>query len=158
MVAVVALVLAASAAAANIATPRMVEVASWAAGKPITVYCSDSMDEWRVLSRKPTAGGFANVGGPQIWLSPRVCLPLRFGPGDTSFAPGLGVLLHEATHARGWRDEGLAECAALVLAYETLRRFYGVPFFSPLMRDLYASLLRDYYAAPPEYQGGCDRL
>lgn len=162
MVLVMALVLAPAASAANVATPKMNAVASWAAGKPVTVWCENDSDAWSRrlagLGAHTDAGGYAIFGGSEALVGPSACRGLIGGIRDSEFGPSLLVLLHEATHARGWRDEALTECAARVLMYSALETFYDVPFFSDWMSIVTRNALRASLAAPAQYQGGCDRL
>lgn len=158
------LVYAPAADAANVATPKMRAVASWAAGKPIDVWCENDETEWTRLSASvgfsvPPSGGYALLGTPNIYLSPSTCRRLSGGPNGTRFSIGLSTLLHESAHQR-WntRDEALAECAARVLLYSALNRFWKVPLFSLWMRNLADEALRESLAKPAEYQHGCERL
>ena len=159
--AALAATLAPTAAGANVATPQMTRVASWAAMKPVTVWCENDSPTWAKMTsgvgHTHYAAGYALAGGDAIYLGPSVCDGL-LNPNSRLFGRGLMALLHEATHARGWRDEALTECAARVLIYSALHNFYGVPFFSERMAHVMRYALGASFSAPPEYQGGCDRL
>jgi hypothetical protein len=137
------LALAGAAAAGNIATPTMTAVASWTAGKPVAVHCESEPAAWdRLVAQSGYAGlpgtavaGFAVEARSAVYLRYDRCAMLA-GPEHEQFAIGLHTLLQEAYRLRGagTTDAGLLECAALVLQYEAMRRFYGVPFFSAAMR------------------------
>lgn len=137
----------------------MTAVASWAAGKPISVWCESDDVAWRVLAGRygfERPEGFTVFAEPVVYLSPRACGWLTSDAGRFGF--GLNVLLHEAAHQRGFRDEALTECAARLMIYSALHDFYGVPWWSARMRDTTRIALAYSYAKPPAYQGGCDRL
>lgn len=161
LVLAVALVLAPVAQGANVATPKMEQVASWAAGKPVSVWCESDSEAWsRMLARVghiDRVEAYTYVGGSTVWLGPTVCSRLG-SPGYPVFALGLSTLLHESWHARGHRDEAFAECAARVLIYSALHDFYGVPWYSARMASYTTFALNESLRRPAEYQGGCDRL
>lgn len=159
-----ALALAGPASAANVATPQMHAVASWAAGKPLTVWCESDPAEWNRLvaqsglTHEPgsSVAGFTLFAAPTIYLRYDRC-PMLAGPEHWGFGLGLNTLLHEAYHQRGGgvRDEALVECAALVLQYEAMRRFYGVPFFSPTMTRHADVAIAHSRTLPARFQNGC---
>jgi hypothetical protein len=167
LIVLVALALAAPAAAGNVATVKMTEVASWAAGRPLSVWCESEQAEWdRLLAQhglSAPAGfiidGFTTYTAPVVYLAPLHC-PELVGPTHRDFALGLNVLLHESyTHyGAGIHDNAIQECGALLLQYEALRRFYGVPSFSPLMRRLTEQAFAFSQSKPASYLGGCSRL
>lgn len=166
-VALVALALAAPAGAGNVATAKMAQVASFAAGKPLQVWCESEQAEWdRMVAEHGLADqpgfvitGFTTYDAPVIYLAPAPCRSL-VGPTHHDFALGLNVLLHESyTHfGAGIRDQAIQECGALLLQYEALRHFYGVPSFSPLMRLLTERAIAFSRTKPAVYQQGCSRL
>ncbi len=170
VVALVALILVSSAQAANIATPKMEEVASWAAQKPVRVHCEDDREEWARIIASHANGwdpsqiqGFVTRGTSTVHIGPWACEGLSRGLSSYSspewFAISLHILLHEATHARGWTDEAHAECAARVLIYSALHNFYGILPFTELKRQLVGWALAFSLSAGPQYQrGGCARL
>lgn len=153
---------AAPAWAGNVATPLMGEVASWAAGKPLAVHCESDAAEWDRMvvavsngsRRGPTVNGYTFVTTPKIWLGPTVCPALVIGtPTSSGFGQSLVVLLHEAVTHRGFRLDSAQQCAAVLLHYDALRRFYKVQFFSALQRSISAGVMFAWSLMPPEYQG-----
>ncbi len=141
----------------------MAQVASWAAGKPVSVWCENDDEAWqRMLTSvgaHTDAAGYAYPGANEIFVSPSACRGLIAASWrDVRFATGLSTLLHEATHARGWRDEALTECAARVLIYSALHDYYGYGWFSIPMEATVANALRESLRGPAGYQGGCARL
>jgi hypothetical protein len=159
VVVLVALACAAPATGSNVATPRMAAVASWAAGKPISVWCESDRAEWaRMLASAnlDVADGYTRDAEPVVYLAPQTCTNLGYE--DVRLGMGLNVLLHEAAHQRGFHDEALAECAARVLIYSALHDFYGVPWFSLRMHDVVETALAYSFARPAAYQNGCSRL
>jgi hypothetical protein len=158
---VVALAVAPAASAGNIADARLNAVASWAAMKPVTVWCENDADTWARMAAaarvRTDAEGYAYVGGSQVFLGPLACQGVA-SSGSALLGVGLMTLLHEATHARGWADEDLAECAARVLIYSALHKFYGIGWMSPEMSYAVGSAMRWSFGLPAPYQGGCARL
>jgi hypothetical protein len=143
LVLVVALVLSGSASAANVATPKMNQVASWAAQKPVSVWCEGDPNAWNRMrqtwgSGRPVAvSGFTYPGQGVVYISPDACANLQdekshlFGPLTSR------CCTKRRTLADG-DDEALAECAARVLIYSALHDFYGVEWFSARMHDVVA--------------------
>ena len=158
-VVIVAFVCASPAGAANVATPKMAQVASWAAGKPISVHCENDQTAWQELSGRygyNSPSGFTIFSEPVIYIGPAACA--YFSYGDARLGYGLHTLLHESAHQRGFRDEALAECAARLLIYSALHNFYGVPWWSARMSATAELALTYSLSQPAEYQGGCARL
>jgi hypothetical protein len=162
LVIVAALVLAPAAAASNVATPRMNAVAAWGAGKPVTVWCENDAAAWDALARSKRGvpggqvGGFTIFAEPVVYVGPSECGQL--GESGFELGSGLNILLHEAAHQRGFRDDDLAECAARVLIYSALHDFYSVPWYSQRMRQTVDFALAVSLAKPAAYQNGCARI
>ena len=76
--------------------------------------------------------GWAIFGGNEVHLHPQYCADMdpRVWRDSVTRGVALGVLIHEAAHARGVRSEQCAEMYAGVLMYEYLERFYGISMFS----------------------------
>jgi hypothetical protein len=161
-VAVLAALAPAAAHAENVATPRMAAVASWAAGKPISVWCESDPAAWErrlaSIGADTKATGYAYAGSSEVFLGPTRCYGLLHPDEPREFGPGLNALLHESWHARGVADEAIAECAARVLIYSALHDFYRVPWFSSRMRTVVGWALETSYMKPNAYQDGCSRL
>lgn len=122
---------------ANLPHPRLDQVASEIAGKPATVHCESSEDEWN--------NGWAQLGmvGWQLWgvshndtsevvLSPRVCHTLRVALDHDHVAAGpymmsraLHTLVHESVHQRGIADEAVTECLTMPLIKGVAVRHFG---------------------------------
>jgi hypothetical protein len=142
----------------------MNQVASWAAGKPVSVWCESDAVAWDTMTRSmrgaPGAGiaGFTLYASPVVYVGPPSCANLNYGITDPRLALGLNTLLHESAHQRGFHDEDLAECAARVLIYSALHDYYGVEWFSPTMHNLVAQALAESLTLPAVYQHGCDRI
>lgn len=116
--------------------PRFSEAASFVAGKPITVWCAPDVETWAsYLTAHGYAGKVANgiteTGSSGTMFSPVVCSSLRKklnGVPVTNdyFAPSLLTLVHESIHARGTRDEGLTDCAAVHEMARVAVKYFGV--------------------------------
>lgn len=143
--------------ASNVATPRMAEVASWAAGKPVSVWCENDPEAWRTLAGPyESHGGFTIYAEPVVYIGPNACAWLSHT--DAGLGYGLNILLHESAHQRGFRDEALTECAARLMIYSALHNFYGVPWWSTRMSATAGLALTYSLSKAPEYQQGCSRL
>jgi hypothetical protein len=152
--------------------PRITEIASEVAGRPVDVFC-EVQEDWMVdpvQAVAPDAWGytrFDRVTGRPLYaaLEPRTCgyvLLLIQDPNERSGlhgsagyygeARGLLSLLHEANHLRGLRLESAAECRALSLVPSFARSLGAdrahVAKLVKLARRVHGNL-------SPEYQIGC---
>lgn len=120
-------------------------VAAFVADKPASIACdvpeSAIVNGW-------TAPELSSV----IHLKPSRCDALAEKPGAAGFASSLSLVIHEAAHLRGVRSEACAELWANLAVYDVLRRFYGVPFFSPLSWRIGAQVVAITHRLPPIYQ------
>jgi hypothetical protein len=169
-----ALVAATDAAAARypVYFPRITEIASETAGRPVDIFC-EVQEDWAadpVQAVAPDAWGytrFDRVTGQPLYaaLEPRTCgylLLLIQDPNERSRLHGpegyygearaLLSMLHEANHLRGLRSESAAECRALGLVPEVARSLGAdrshVAKLVKLARRVHGNL-------SPEYQIGC---
>ena len=152
--------------------PRVTEIASKVAGRPVDVFC-EVQEDWMVdpvQAVAPDAWGytrFDRVTGQPLYaaLEPRTCgyvLLLIQDPNERSGLHGpegyrgearaLLSLLHEANHLRGLRSEAAAECRALSLVPSVARSLGAdrshVTKLVRLARRVHENL-------SPEYQIGC---
>jgi hypothetical protein len=173
-VALIALVAATDVSAAQypVYFPRITEVASQVAGRPVDIFC-EVEEDWAadpVQAVAPDAWGytrFDRVTGQPLYaaLEPRTCgyvLLLIQDPNERSGlhgpegyygeARGLLSLLHEANHLHGLRSESAAECRALSLVPSFARSLGAdrahVAKLVKLARRVHGNL-------SPEYQIGC---
>jgi hypothetical protein len=174
VVAGAALVLCAVAGAARFPQyfPRVTEIASAVAGRPVDIFC-EVQEDWAtdpVQAVAPDAWGYTrfdpHTGEPlYAALEPRTCgylLLLIQDPNERSGLHGregylgearaLLSLLHEANHLRGLRSESAAECRALGLVRSFARALGAngahVAKLTKLARQVHGTL-------SPEYQIGC---
>jgi hypothetical protein len=174
VVCALALVVATDASAAQypLYFPRVTEIASEVAGRPVDVFC-EVHEDWiadPVQAVAPDAWGytrFDRVTGQPLYaaLEPRTCgylLLLIQDPNERSRLHGpegyqgearaLLSLLHEGNHLRGVRSESGAECRALVLVPSVARSLGAdrthVAKLVRLARRVHENL-------SPEYQIGC---
>lgn len=119
-------------------------VAAFIAGHPTQVLCDVP----------PTAVvvAWTNPGSSVIHMQEDACAGLAAKPGDLSFAHGLSALIHESAHARGVRSEACAEAWADLTSYDVLRRFWHVPFFTPLSWLVGAQIREESRRLPASYQ------
>lgn len=135
--------------------PVILAAAAFIAGHPVTVACDANVNHGPVAERAgETLQGWALYGGDVIHVLPAYCRASTIRPGDPGFAATIDLFIHEAAHARGIVSESCAELTADVGVFDVLRRFYGVPFFSRLSRQVGAQLLAISRRKPADYQPG----
>jgi hypothetical protein len=155
------LVAAGSASAGTRRDDRLTQIVAAVAGRAVDVSCETSTTAWvREITSADVAAAAVAYYDPNldlIRLGPLACndliKPMR---GVTpALVRGLFIAAHEAAHATGIEDEGVANCWALYWAQDLARRFAGVPFFTPqstLVRTYARQIQRD---SPPEYRAAC---
>lgn len=168
-----ALALAAPAAAdvpaGFVAVPALSTRAAFVAGKPVTVYCAQTLDAWQAFIKQRNTddaapadpGGLTDPAAGATYLHPAVCNALAarlVHPRHYDllrFSAGLLVLTHEAEHLRGVADEGTAECDAVHEAPTFARHSFGFTSRKTL-RTLTADVLYSHRTLPPvPYQSVC---
>lgn len=113
--------------------------ASFVAGKPITVYCANSAYDWQQYGATTHEFGLAVPGSSEIKLAPDVCRYLRATiVNPNGFGSSLLVLVHESIHARGEKDEGVTDCAAVHEMPRVAVKFFRVKAGKQL-RDVMAN-------------------
>jgi hypothetical protein len=133
--------------AASHTDPLYNRAARAVAGKQVTARCWSRRD-WNHLTVEvdaiaatrryadPDLGGFADVGGSIVNLSPDVCSYLDLmvlggyesisgQPQETYAGFALKVLAHESEHAKGSRNEARTECYA-IQTIPTVARVFGL--------------------------------
>lgn len=143
------------------------KIADFYAGKPVSI-SYDVQGEG--------VGGFAQQGGNSIRLTPDVRTSLeallqnaRTDTGAYKGVPGLATLIHESLHTRGpatedpvthrtpldpntglygWDDEWQAHQLSYGLIADAVKRFFGIPFDSPLGQRYYNSARGYSYTDP----------
>lgn len=133
--------------------PIILSVVAFVAGHPTAVACDANVNQ----GPNPPPPGFVveawtPYGGNVIHTLPSLCDGSNDPVGSPQFAAALRVFIHEAAHARGVHSETCAEMTADEGVFDVLRRFYGVPFFSPLSERVGAEVLALTRVRPPEYQ------
>lgn len=127
IIAVLAVTRIATAEAANSPHFTLDSIASQVAGKPVSIHCETNNQDWDAMvgvnfpgRRGDQINGYAVPGSTVAFISPRACLPLQQAlrtnyrdAGLVFLTIGLHVLIHEAVHLRGVRNEGETDCAAL---------------------------------------------
>lgn len=128
-------------------------IATALAGHPTKIACDTDTNPGPVL---PPPGfvveAWTPYGGDTIHMAPALCAGLSGPLGSIRFAKSIRVLVHEAAHARGVRDEGCAELHATLGIFDVLRRFYRTPFFSRLSQLVGAQVLAESRLRPANYQ------
>ena len=130
--------------------PKLDAVASYVAGHSVTVHCA----EWGDREMGSALGYVWSHDLSNVYLSAYACTALA-DPSMPMFGSGLHILAHEAAHTRGIRDEGLAECWALVWTMDLARIFYGVQFHTWQSREIDLASQRIHNLTPPEYRAKC---
>jgi hypothetical protein len=175
-VCVLAAVIAGTAEAAQypIRFPRLTDLASQIAGKPVDVFC-ESLAEWSVDPFRPRDVG-NRQGAYTAWhfdtplyavLSPFVCghvvlliadptgaLTRRWldPDADERQASALQTFIHESMHLRGDKDEGRVECAA-IRAFRSVARSLSVP--PKRVARLWTFAWAEHLRLPAEYRSVC---
>src|SRR5581483_9260399 len=133
--------------------PVILAVVAAIAGHPVRVACDADVNP----SPVPTVPGavvtaWTMTGGDTIHAMPYICEETNAQMTTFWFVDGLSTMIHEASHARGVRREACAEMIADIGVYDVLRRFYGVPFFSPMSVMIGRRVLEVTRSAPASYQ------
>lgn len=148
--------------------PALEPAASYAAGKPVAVYCAASAEAFAAgvttMNAPPTeTGSFAeSVGGSASYLAPLMCGPLGAAlhkPNATSYVTARAILalVHESVHLRGEAAENVTDCTALQLMPGIASRFFG--FKTWRARHLLMELAwAAHDAKPPAYHGCANGL
>jgi hypothetical protein len=145
-------------------SPKLSAPASFVAGKPASVYCAATMADYTAADHAATGAtgvgaAYTFVGTSQSFLSTWVCSYLnRWGAKKPvtryHLAAALLVLAHEAELESGVSDDSLADCAALAVMPQVVRRFFplrAVYTMHGLMSDAWAAHDRE----PPDYLTHC---
>lgn len=144
----------ASFAAADVGAPagftlstRLSAPASFVSGKHASVFCAATMAQFNAADKAATGvalgAGYSHIGGSQSFLSTWVCSYLNrwLAKKPLTRMHLAGVLLtltHEAELERGISDESLADCAALAVMPQVVKKFFplrGVYTIQGLMED-----------------------
>jgi hypothetical protein len=134
---------------------RLEPAASWAAQKPVRVYCGPMVD----------ASGRGLLGGDELWLEGSGCVlllrrnagrPVRDELEADKLAWFLLTLAHEVQHVRGVRSEAVAECTALRVMPSMASRFFGYKTWRA-RHDLMALAWQTHFRIHPDddYGGDC---
>jgi hypothetical protein len=108
-------------------SPGLEQVASWVAGKPVTILCSKDAGTWAeyveglgLLPAGEYADGLARPDLATLYLPASTCMFLTdrlagYPWPEQTIATALLALLHESEHLAGVSDESAADCNALRL-------------------------------------------
>jgi hypothetical protein len=114
------------------------------AGYPAQIEC-DLPDNGDIM-------GFALPGAPALRMQPYLCANLGKQPWTPQFVQAIATVIHESAHLKGVKSETCAEWYAVAGIYDVLRRFYGIPFFSPFSRQIGNQALMFARSLGPTYQ------
>lgn len=133
--------------------PVILAAVAFIAGHPTSVVCDADVNHGPVAERPGlTLKGWTAYGGNVIHVLPGFCSASTLLPGAPGFPETIELFIHEAAHARGIVSESCAELTADMGVFDVLRRFYGVPFFSPLSVRVGRAVLAHSREAPADYQ------
>lgn len=160
-----ALVAAPTAVAGGFYEAKVLEpAASYVAKKPVKVWCAKTDAAWQAYLVATygvvgTEHGSAPFGGAAIYLDTEECPPIRQAlAGQSVYPPTLAatieILTHESIHARGERDEGVTDCAAMHEMPGVAVRFFHVRLGKQL-RALMAAAWAYHRKAPSQYRMVC---
>jgi len=149
------------------------DVASWLAGRPVTVRCFTAYES----SKDPTISFWGASAYVEIEVDPETKQPIRpkdftvvahpicddiwasSGVPTKDFAWAVLVIVHESGHLRGaqfplWYDEGLVNCWALRRSVAVAQLKFGLlPENVPLFRKL---VYKEFLSQPDHYNiSGC---
>ena len=140
---------------------RLANVVATVAGRPVPVSCETSKIAWNhEIADEALASGAAAYYDPNadvIRFGPLVCNSLAKPRRKVTRATvgALFIAAHEAAHASGVENEGVANCWGLYWAQDLARRFHGVRFFSAASRRVRMYAREIQQDAPPEYRDAC---
>jgi hypothetical protein len=135
LVAVAALALAAPATAADRPHATLNAVSAEVAGKPVRVHCETSEVQWIgwQLQFGKILAGFTYLEQPVTYIAPDFCNTLHWSlqygyreVGLVWLTGAVSVLVHEAVHQRGIRDERVTECTAQPLIVPIMQKYFGL--------------------------------
>lgn len=158
---VVVLVSAGPAEAGMRGTDRLAQVVATVAGRRVEVSCETLPGMWKrdlaASHLAPQAVAYYDPNKDVIRFGPLICEDISRSRRGASLRSvrALFIAAHEAAHAAGIDDEGIANCWGLYWAQDLARTFYGVPFFSPasrVVRSYARQLQRD---SPRAYRAAC---
>lgn len=136
--------------------------ASFVAGKPAVIYCSNTFGDWVRYSLDngtPGAVGLTPLGGSQSELESPVCDVLlkhlsRRAVTVYDLAASVRILVHEAIHQRGVTDEAQTECVAMHEMPRVAVKFFRIKAGRQL-RALMAQAWVSHRKTPPQFQTVC---
>lgn len=159
-----ALVLAATATAADIQPPAgftlstsLSKPVSFVTGKPAKVYCADTQAHFNAADQQYTGvvlgAGFSQIGSDQTFLAPGMCSYLNRWNGKRlvtkhHLAQALVAIIHEAEIEKGESDESRADCEALAIMPAVVQKFF--PLHSGLTMHALMREAWDVHNAEPE--------
>lgn len=139
------------------------QIANYYAGKPISI-SYDNAPEGQGYSGSAVAGSAAIKLSPEVQSSLQDFMQNYGRPQSSKDIPGLATLIHEALHTRGpigptntidpntgfypWDDEWQARQLSYGLVSDAMKRFFGVPFDSPLGQRYYQTAASFGYTDP----------
>ena len=150
------------ASAASGREKRISHIVATVAGRPVAVSCQLRSAAWRQeVAAGHLAPGAVAYYDPEpdlVRFGPLICrdlLRLERGVVTLASVRALFMAAHEAAHAAGVEDEGVANCWGLYWAQDLARRFTGIAFHSPLSRRVRAYARQTQEDSPAEYRAAC---
>ena len=141
---------------------RLEQIVATVAGRRVTVSCEANAVVWKreVESAQLAAASVAYYDPEQdvARFGPLICndvLMFRRGAASFSSVMGMFIAAHEAAHASGIENEGIAHCWGVYWAQDLARRFAGVRFFTPSSRQVLAWAKQIQRDSPSEYRRAC---
>ena len=139
------------------------KIANYYAGKPISI-SYDNAPVGQGYNGSAVAGSDAIKLSPEVQKSLQDFLQNYGNPQSSKDIPGLATLIHESLHTRGpigpsnqidpstgfypWDDEWQARQLSYGLVADAMKRFFGVPFDSPLGQRYYQTAASFGYTDP----------
>lgn len=152
MCAAAILLIAPAARAGNFSDSRLDAAASYVAGKPVTVWCEESITDWVQVGQSmgqdfDFTEGFTFPTIPNystIYLAPNVCLTLHalLDQGAENVGAYWGslaihTLVHESVHLlTGSTDEHFVDCTALTKDADVAEKFFAWPTTEQVYHDV----------------------
>ena len=150
-----------SANAKTQANDRLTRIVALVAGGSVATSCETNQRAWEeeVAAGAMASGSMAyyDPDHDAIRFGPAICKTLskprlRLTPASIG---GLFIAAHEAAHARGIDDEGIANCWGLYWTQDLARRILGARFFTARSRQVLAWARQIQRDSPHEYKAVC---
>jgi hypothetical protein len=138
---------------------RLAAVVARVAGRPVAVSCERNGIAWsREVAAVDAVWQVVAYYDPEpdaIRFGPVICDDIARPGVSLASVRALFIAAHEAAHAAGVDDEGVANCWGVYWAQELARVVYGVEFFTKASMRVLSYARQIQRDSPPEYRAAC---